>query len=92
MVNYYRRFIKDFFKIANPLSELTKNKPFIWGKEEDNAFQRLKKAVVTAPVLRQFDTTRKIHVTTDASRIGFGAVMNKNSRTGANLYVLHPRH
>ena len=30
-LNYYRRFIKDFSKIAHPLHQLTGNQPFIWG-------------------------------------------------------------
>ncbi|GJT86237.1 reverse transcriptase domain-containing protein [Tanacetum coccineum] len=40
---YYRRFIKDFSKIAKPLTVLTQNsKTYNWGKEQENAFQTLK--------------------------------------------------
>ena len=37
-LNYYRRFIKDFSKIARPLHLLTGTKPFTWGREQQEAF------------------------------------------------------
>jgi hypothetical protein len=41
--NYYRRFIKDFSKIANPLTELTKkDQPFAWNDKAQEAFEELK--------------------------------------------------
>ncbi|GKC38193.1 retrotransposon protein, putative, ty3-gypsy subclass [Tanacetum coccineum] len=43
LTRYYRRFIKDFLKIANSLTELTqKNKKYIWGEDQESAFQLLK--------------------------------------------------
>ncbi|GJU11720.1 hypothetical protein Tco_1134116 [Tanacetum coccineum] len=43
LAGYYRRFIKDFSKIANSLTELTqKNKKYIWGEDQESAFQLLK--------------------------------------------------
>nr|GEV95071.1 hypothetical protein [Tanacetum cinerariifolium] len=44
LAGYYRRFIKEFSLIAKPLSKLTqKGKPFIWGNNEEEAFQTLKR-------------------------------------------------
>ncbi|GKD26794.1 hypothetical protein Tco_1233008, partial [Tanacetum coccineum] len=49
---YYRRFIKDFSKIAKPLTVSTqKSKTFDWGEEQENAFQTLKDKLCNAPVL-----------------------------------------
>ncbi|GKB23306.1 putative reverse transcriptase domain-containing protein [Tanacetum coccineum] len=43
LAGYYRRFIEGFSKIAKSLTELTqKNKKYIWGKDEESAFQLLK--------------------------------------------------
>ncbi|GJU90230.1 putative reverse transcriptase domain-containing protein [Tanacetum coccineum] len=52
LAGYYRRFIKDFSKIAKSLTELTqKNKKYIWGKDQESAFQLLKQKLSEAPIL-----------------------------------------
>nr|GEV93667.1 putative reverse transcriptase domain-containing protein [Tanacetum cinerariifolium] len=52
LAGYYWRFIKDFLKIAKSLTELTqKNKKYIWGKDQDTAFQLLKQKLCEAPIL-----------------------------------------
>ncbi|GJW14293.1 putative reverse transcriptase domain-containing protein [Tanacetum coccineum] len=49
---YYRRFIENFSKIAKPLTLLTqKNKTYVWGDKQDEAFQILKEKLCNAPVL-----------------------------------------
>ena len=50
--NFYKRFIKDFAKLASPLTALTKkNQPFQWTAAKESAFQAIKKAFSTVPVL-----------------------------------------
>ncbi|KAJ9547205.1 hypothetical protein OSB04_019748 [Centaurea solstitialis] len=52
LVGYYRRFIANFSKIAQPLTMLTqKDKKFIWGERQDEAFQLLKHKLCNAPIL-----------------------------------------
>ncbi|KAL8125566.1 hypothetical protein AgCh_013013 [Apium graveolens] len=52
LAGYYRRFVKDFSKIATPLTKLTrKNQKFEWSAECENSLQELKQRLVTAPVL-----------------------------------------
>ncbi|GJW94321.1 putative reverse transcriptase domain-containing protein [Tanacetum coccineum] len=52
LASYYRRFIKVFSKIAKSLTELTqKNKKYIWGKDQETAFQLLKQKLYEAPIL-----------------------------------------
>ncbi|GJW95781.1 putative reverse transcriptase domain-containing protein [Tanacetum coccineum] len=52
LTGYYRRFIKDFSKIAKSLTELTqKNKKYIWGKDQESVFQLLKQKLCEAPIL-----------------------------------------
>ena len=82
LVNYYRRFIKNCSKITKPLTELTKNVPFIWTDKTETAFQELKKTVTSAPVLRQFNKNLPIYITTDASKYAIGGVMEQDFSDG----------
>ena len=75
--NYYSRFVKDFDGIASPLSALTKKMvPFIWTDECQTAFDRLRKELITAPVLEFPDNTRTFILDTDASNTSLGAVLS----------------
>ncbi|GJV08987.1 putative reverse transcriptase domain-containing protein [Tanacetum coccineum] len=52
LAGYYWIFIKDFSKIAKYLTELTqKNKKYIWGENQDSAFQLLKQKLCEALIL-----------------------------------------
>ena len=73
--NYYRRFVRDFAGIASPLSSLTKKKvPFVWTDECQAAFDRLRKELITAPVLEIPDGS--LIVDTDASNASLAAVLS----------------
>ena len=49
---FYRRFIKDFSKVAKPLCSLLEHdKPYHFDKECLQAFEELKKALITAPIV-----------------------------------------
>lgn len=85
LVNYYRRFIRNCSKVAKPLTDLTKNVPFVWSSQADEAFQELKKAVTSAPVLRQFCPTAAVSITTDASKYAIGGVMEQELEDGYHL-------
>ncbi|GKA32595.1 putative reverse transcriptase domain-containing protein [Tanacetum coccineum] len=68
LAGYYRRFIEGFSLIAKPLTKLTqKNKKYEWGKEEEEAFQMLKKKLFSAPILALPDGTEDFVVYCDAS-------------------------
>ncbi|GJR55689.1 putative reverse transcriptase domain-containing protein [Tanacetum coccineum] len=52
LAGYYRRFIANFSKIAKPLTSLTqKNQKYVWGVEQEEAFQILKNNLCDAPIL-----------------------------------------
>mgnify|MGYP004497596331 CR=1 FL=1 len=52
LAGYYRRFILNFSKIALPLTSLTyKDKPYLWGPSQEEAFQTLKQKLCDAPIL-----------------------------------------
>ncbi|GKC36824.1 putative reverse transcriptase domain-containing protein [Tanacetum coccineum] len=68
---YYRRFIKDFLKIAKSLTELTqKNKKYIWGEDQESAFQLLKQKLCEAPILALPEVNDDFVVYYDASHQG----------------------
>ena len=73
----YRRFIKNFARIAGPLTNLTrKNHPFTWSLREGEAFNQLKTVLQNAPVLQLADQQKDYIVTTDASDYTMGAVLS----------------
>ncbi len=73
LVNYHRGFIKDYAKRAVPLYQLTGKQPFIWEEEQELAFQDLKNALVSAPVLGLPNATDDFILDTDASDYAIGA-------------------
>ncbi|KAD2805861.1 hypothetical protein E3N88_39238 [Mikania micrantha] len=81
LAGYYRRFIKNFSKIALPLTTLTqKNQPFIWGSQQEEAFQLLKHKLCNAPILALPEGTDNFTVYCDASRQGLGCVLMQNDK------------
>jgi hypothetical protein len=76
LAGYYRRFIKDFSKIAKPMTKLLeKNKTFEWAKECQASFEELRKHLTSTPVLVLPDLTKKFDIYCDASRQRFGCVL-----------------
>jgi hypothetical protein len=69
LAGYYRRFIKDFSKIAKPVTRLLeKNKDFDWTEECQVSFEELKKQLTSEPVLILPNITKKYDIYCDASR------------------------
>ena len=78
---FYCRFIENFSTIACPLHELTKkNVPFIWGHEQDFAFNELKSLLTEAPLLALPDFSKTFEIHCDASGLVIGAVLMQNGR------------
>lgn len=78
LAGYYRKFIKDFGVIAAPLTKLLKKEGFKWSTDADSAFQTLKQALSSAPVLQLPDFECSFIVDCDASGSGFGAVLHQD--------------
>nr|GEW21392.1 putative reverse transcriptase domain-containing protein [Tanacetum cinerariifolium] len=78
---YYRRFIKDFSKIAKYLTKLTqKNKKYMWGKDQESAFQLLKQKLCEAPILALPEENDDFFVYYDASHQGLEAVLMQREK------------
>ncbi|GJX33309.1 putative reverse transcriptase domain-containing protein [Tanacetum coccineum] len=81
LAGYYRRFIEGFSLISKPLTKLThKYKKYEWGKEEEEAFQTLKKKLCSAPILALPEGTEDFMVYCDASLKGYGAVLMQREK------------
>jgi hypothetical protein len=81
LAGYYRRFIKDFSKIAGPLTKLTrKDVQFKWDSSQEAAFQKLKQLLCQAPVLSLPEGTDDFVVYCDASFSGLGCVLMQRER------------
>jgi len=78
LCSYYRRFIAGFADVAAPLHALTrKNARFIWGSEQDEAFNNLKEKLISAPILGMSRDEGTYYLDTDASNTGLGAVLSQ---------------
>jgi hypothetical protein len=79
IAGYYRKFVKDFGILSRPLTNLLKKgQVFCWQEAHDIAFQALKQALVTAPVLALPNFSKPFEVETDASDTGIGAVLHQS--------------
>jgi len=92
LAGYYRRFVKDFSKIASPLTDLLQSGvQFYWNEQQQQSFQQLKQAISSAPVLTVPDTSLPFTVTTDASGFAIGATLSQDQGNGLQpiAYLSH---
>nr|GFA57208.1 reverse transcriptase domain-containing protein [Tanacetum cinerariifolium] len=75
---FYRRFIKDFSKIARPMTRLfEKDTPFIFSQQFVEAFQTLKRKLTEVPILIAPDWDMPFELMCDASDYAIGAVLGQ---------------
>lgn len=80
--NFYRRFIRDFAKVATPLTRLTGDVTFVWGDDEQKAFDKLKEVFITEPNLAAFDPERDTVLECDSSGYAVGGVLSQYDDEG----------
>jgi hypothetical protein len=84
-VNYYRKFVKDHSKIVKPIYALiNKNMEgkFNWTPECQKSFELVNKSICEAVTLTYPDFTKRFQLTTDASKVGLGAVLEQIGADG----------
>ncbi|KAL1549888.1 hypothetical protein AAHA92_17918 [Salvia divinorum] len=86
---FYRRFIKDFAKIAQPLTRLLQNEvEFDFNDECKEAFKLLKEKLITAPIIRSPDWNYPFEIMCDASDLAVGAVLGQKIN-GKNYVIFY---
>jgi len=86
LYTYYRRFISGFADLAKPLTRLTEDKrTFEWSADTETAFQTLKEALCTAPVLGYPRPGERFIIDTDASNVGIVGVLSQGRDGGERV-------
>ena len=76
LAGYYRRFIQNYADITYPLTSLLKKKSkYIWDERCQFAFDKIKVAITSYPILKSPDFNKPFKLATDASDYGVGAVL-----------------
>lgn len=88
LVSWYRRFVENFAGIAAPLHDLTangkKHKTIKWTIQGEESFEKLKVALISAPILTPPDFTKTFIIHCDASNTAIGAVISQLVSTEGN--------
>jgi deoxyuridine 5'-triphosphate nucleotidohydrolase len=89
LASYYRRFVPNFAAISEPIRRLLKkNEPFQWTDQQQQAFDTLKRALISPPTLAYPNFDAPFILATDASYDGFGAILSQKDNEGLE----HPIH
>ena len=82
-VNQMSKFIPHMANITKPINELLrKDRAWVWDRQQEEAFELIKKILTTTPVLAAFDPELETIVSADASSYGLGAVLVQKQRDG----------
>ena len=76
MVNFLSVFCPELQKLLNQIYDLTrKGRQFVWGKEQQDAFEEIKHRLMQSPGLHMCNTTGRFHLYSDTSKFVTGSVL-----------------
>ena len=82
LVNFYSSFLLNKSTLLSCLHELTKDKPFVWTKECQQAFEEVKRRLTSPPILAFPDPDAEMIVAVDASNVGVGGILQQKDESG----------
>lgn len=86
--NYYRRFVNGYANIAAPLNRLLqRDVQFVWTNDCDLAFQMLKQALISPPILRYPNFDKEFILATDASGYAISYILSQLDETGREVVI-----
>ena len=89
LVGHYRRFIPRFADKSLPLRKLLKKgEVFKWESDQQKAFDELKDAITSKPVLGLPDFSKPFRLSTDASNVGISAILSQLDDAGKESHVI----
>ena len=83
MANQLGKFLPSLAEISKPLRDLSKNNMWIWGNAQIEAFQVVKKALSSSPILAFYSPDRETVVAADALSFGVGGVLSQKQLDGS---------
>ncbi|CAF1361770.1 unnamed protein product [Rotaria sordida] len=96
-INWYRKFIPDFARVAAPLHKVTNKTKnhrhqFSWRPEQQNAFDEFKRILTTHPLFLEYpDLSTPFILTTDASDVGIGGILRQDTANGTKINYFKSR-
>ena len=88
LASYYRKFIKNYSNIVDPINKLLKkNTKFVWSLECQESFNKIINLLINPPILAYPAFEREFHLTTDASGTGLGAVLSQLNASGVEKAI-----
>ncbi|CAB3999011.1 Retrovirus-related Pol poly [Paramuricea clavata] len=89
MANFSAQFMPNFATITEPLRMLThKNIPFTWGDEQENAYQTLKTALISKPVMSYFDPGKETVILVDWRPVGLCAILAQRAKCSTKTHTI----
>ena len=83
LINYYGKFLAHLSSTLAPLYKLLEKKSkWIWGKDQEKAFQMAKKQLISPCLLTHYDPQKEVILSCDASPYGVGAVLSHKTEEG----------
>jgi len=90
MTSYYRKFIRNYAQVAEPLyKHVRKGLLSKWDEESDNAFNELKERLIKSPILRYPDYSKEFIIQTDASDFALGGVLTQKDELNREYVVAY---
>ncbi|CAF4666594.1 unnamed protein product, partial [Rotaria sp. Silwood2] len=96
-INWYRKFIPNFARIAAPLHKVTNKTKhhrheFKWGPDQQQSFDEFKRLLTTYPLFLEYpDLSTPFVLTTDASNIGIGGILRQDTPNGTKINYFKSR-